>query len=254
MKINITGRHFDISNDLSEYAEKKLSKLEKYFHKLIDINVIMYMEKHLHVIEATINADSTKFYATEQANDMYSSIDMLVKSLEKQVVKNKEKHTGHKVTPVLKAAQPESASENRTEVLFKQIGNKPKDELEAFLEMKVDNMDFILFKKHDNSENNDKFENYAVIYKSGNGFKMAEIPQDILKENDLIVHDDSITNPKIKIVECNEKSIKNLQIDSAVEEILSSSGNFLPFLNNDTNNLNIIYRNGETLEIMVPPN
>ena len=36
MKITITGRHFDISDDLSQYAEKKLSKLEKYFHKLID--------------------------------------------------------------------------------------------------------------------------------------------------------------------------------------------------------------------------
>ena len=265
MKINITGRHFDISEDLSQYAEKKLTKLEKYFHKLIDINLIMYMEKHLHKIEAVINGDGMKFYATEEANDMYSSVDMLVKSLEKQVVKNKEKHSDHKVVPVLKTIQPESGSENRTEVLFKHVGNKPKDEVEAFLEMKLDEKDFILFKKHDNnSKDNNKFENYAVIYKFGTGFKMAEIPQDIQKENDLIaeklaefdliIHDDSLTNPKIKLIECNEKSIKNMQINNAVEKMLSSSDNFLPFLNIDTKYLNIIYKNGETIEVMVPPN
>lgn len=265
MKINITGRHFDISDDLSQYAEKKLLKLEKYFHKLIDINVIMYMEKHLHVIEAVINGDGMKFYATESAGDMYSSIDMLVKSLEKQVVKHKEKHSEHKVVPVLKDIQLESAIESRMEVLFKKVGNKPKDELEAYLEMKLDNKDFILFKKYDNSsENSDKFENYAIIYRFGNGFKMAEIPENILEESemiaeklaefDLIVNDDSMTNPKIKLIECNEKSIKNMQIDNAVEEMLSSSGDFLPFLNNDTKYLNIIYKNGETIEVMVPPN
>lgn len=264
MKIIITGRHFDISEDLSQYADKKLSKLEKYFHKLIDINVIMFMEKHLHKIEAVINGDGMRFHATEEAGDMYSSVDMLVKSLEKQVVKHKEKHSEHKVMPVLKNIQPGSSTENRLEVLFKQVGNKPKDELEAFLEMKLDNRDFILFKKFVDSEESNNFENYAIIYKFGNGFKMAEIPKDFIKESDfisgklaefdLIVHDDSMTNPKIKLVECNEKSIKNMQMNNAVEEILSSSGNFLPFFNDETKYLNVIYKNGESIEVMVPPN
>ena len=46
MKINITGRHFDVSEDLSKYAEKKLVKLEKFFHKSASIELILYLEKH----------------------------------------------------------------------------------------------------------------------------------------------------------------------------------------------------------------
>lgn len=96
MKIDITGRHLDISEKLKQYVEKKLKKLEKYFHRLIDIHVTLYIEKHNHIIEATINGDGTRFHGKEKAKDMYSSVDRLVKSMEKQIVKYKEKHYEHK--------------------------------------------------------------------------------------------------------------------------------------------------------------
>ena len=38
MKIKITGRHIDVSERLKDYAEKRISKLEKYFQQLI-VNV-----------------------------------------------------------------------------------------------------------------------------------------------------------------------------------------------------------------------
>ncbi len=111
MKISITGRHFEVTEDLSQFAEKKLARIEKYFHKLIDITVIMYMEKHLHVAEAVINGDGMKFHSIEKANDMYASLDQLVKSLEHQVVKHKEKHSGHKAVSMSTLNNIESISE-----------------------------------------------------------------------------------------------------------------------------------------------
>ncbi len=259
MKIIITGRHFDVSDDLSQYAEKKISKLEKYFHNLIDIEVIMYMEKHDHVVEVVINGDGVRFHGKEKAGDMYSSVDLVAKSMEKQTVKHKEKHSGHKVQPITKNLQIEPVTEEQLDVLFNKAENKPKDTVEAFLEMKMDNKNFILFKKL--VENNN--ECYSVIYRCENGFKMAEIPQKRQKEKkqkmnnllefDLIVRKDSSMNPKIKLKKCKNNIIKYMAVNNAVNELMISSEDFVPFFNNETNSINIIYKNGDNVEIMVPP-
>ncbi len=260
MNIIITGRHFEVSDHLSKYAEKKLAKLEKFFHKLIDIEVIMYMEKHNHIIEVVINGDGMKFFGTEKASDMYSSVDLLMKSMEKQVVKHKEKHSGHKALS-LKNNIESNLPGNQTQVVYNQATNKPKDEIEAFLEMKLDNKDFILFNKSvkDNNKNN----LYAVIFKSDSGFKMAEIPEKMIKEKrfdaeklmefDLIVRNESLTKPKIKLKKCKNKIIKSAAMNSAIKEITASNQNYMPFFNNETNSFNIIYKNGDTVEVMVPP-
>jgi putative sigma-54 modulation protein len=42
MNITVTGRNVDVSNGLREYAEKKIVKLEKYFHQVIDIKIIVF--------------------------------------------------------------------------------------------------------------------------------------------------------------------------------------------------------------------
>ncbi len=255
MKIAITGRHFEVSEDLSKYAEKKLAKLEKFFHKLIDIEVIMYLEKHNHVIEAVINGDGMKFFGTEKASDMYSSVDLLMKSLEKQVVKHKEKHSGHKVQP-LKSNIENIEQGKQTNIVYNQTTNKPKDEIEAFLEMKMENRNFILFNKYIKDEIKNNL--YAVIYKSDNGFKMAEMPAKLgfdpgkLLEFDLIVQNDSMTKPKIKLKKCKKKSIKCTEMNGAIKEILDSDHEYLPFFNSETNSFNILYKNGNALEVMIP--
>ncbi|MFH0977126.1 MAG: ribosome-associated translation inhibitor RaiA [Spirochaetota bacterium] len=258
MNIKIKGRHFDVSEELSEYTLKKFSRLEKYFHKLIDTEIIMSMEKHNHVIEAVINGDGMKFFGTEKASDMYSAIDMLIKNMEKQVVKHKEKHSAHKAQPLKNNVQAESP-QNQIEVIYNLAANRPKDEVEAFLEMRVDNRDFILFNKN----LKDNINSYNVLYKTGNGFKMAELPKKIKKEEkieaehlmefDFIVRKDSSTNPEIELKKCKSKTIKCMEINNAIKEISESAVNFVPFFNSETNVFNIIYKNKDAIEVIIPP-
>ena len=263
MKLTITGRHFEVSGDLSKYTEKKFSKLEKYFHRLIDVEIVMYQEKHNNIIEAVINGDGVKIFATEKASDMYSSVDLLRKSLEMQAKKHKEKHSGHKVSPLKSAT---AATENtqpvkKIEVVYNYAAKKPKDEIEAFLEMKLENKEFILFNKSINNDNKNNI--FAVIFRSDDGYKMAEIPQKILKgkkidpekliEFNITVGDDSLTKPKIKFKKSKNKSIKISTTENALEEITASTDNFMPFLNDETNAFNIIYKNGNSIEVVIPP-
>ncbi|HQI38352.1 MAG TPA: ribosome-associated translation inhibitor RaiA, partial [Spirochaetota bacterium] len=90
MNLTITGRNFEVSDSIREYAEKKLTKLTKYFHQLIDMHIRLFIERQDHVAEITINGDGVQFYAKEKAGDMYSSIDLLLDKIEQQIVRYKE--------------------------------------------------------------------------------------------------------------------------------------------------------------------
>ncbi len=266
MKIVITGRHFEVSDELKKYAEKKFNKLEKYFHRPIDIQITMYMEKHVQVIEAVINADAARFYGVEKANDMYNSIDLLAKSMEKQAVKHKGKHTAHKAVSTGMAEQSKvtkTKSEKKLSLIYRRASDKPKDEIEAFLEMKMDRREFILFKKFKKSKKLDyDEENYALIYRHDDGFKMIETPKKVtgkkkstsgLAEFDILVINESPTNPEIEFKKCRGKNIQSLTADGAVEEIMNSKEKFLPFLNSETNFLNIILKSDKGIELISPP-
>jgi hypothetical protein len=220
------------------------------------------MEKHMHVIEAVINADATRFFGIEKADDMYHSIDLLAKSIEKQASKHKSKHTGHKAVSPAKAEQPELKPEKTASLIYRRASDKPKDEIEAFLEMKMEKRDFILFKKFKKTKKLDYEENFALIYKNDGGFKLVETPMDLsnekkpfnkLTEFDIIIKKDSLTKPELKFKKCRGKSIKNLAVIDAIEEIMDRVEKYLPFFNNETNHLNVILKSEKGIELISPP-
>ena len=63
MKINVTGRHIHITEALQLYIENKFKKIEKHFANVIDIHVILTVEKIRMEAEATlkINKGNIKF-------------------------------------------------------------------------------------------------------------------------------------------------------------------------------------------------
>lgn len=92
MKINIIGRHLEITSPLKEFAEKKLQRLTRRNEQVTSINLTLHLEKAEHVADATVVLNGANLHATAREKDMYSSIAALVDKLLIQVVKHKEKH------------------------------------------------------------------------------------------------------------------------------------------------------------------
>ncbi len=266
MNITITGRRMEMSSNLKDYATKKIKKVEKYFDQLIDAHLIMYIDKLDHTAEIIINGDGVQFYGIEKAGDMYSAIDLLVDKMESQIVRYKEKHSGHKAVSVGKAETMEIEDRGGENIILNQVSNKPLDDIEAYLEMKMEQRDFIVFKKGSRDLKKDAIDylnkNYAVIFKDNGGYKMVEIPFDMIRENrydskgfavyDLVVHDDSIANPKIDFNSNSSTAVQRMSLEDAVRTIQGSNSPFIPFFNSETNYFNVIYRNGKKYEVMVP--
>jgi len=95
MQIDLSGHHVDITDSLRDYVESKLEKIERHFDNVVDVHVILGVEKLRQKAEATVLLSGSKIYADDTQEDMYAAIDGLVDKLDRQVKKHKEKIKDH---------------------------------------------------------------------------------------------------------------------------------------------------------------
>lgn len=93
--IQITGRHVQITESMKDYAIEKISKIERFMNRIIDVNVIMDIQKLDHRVEIILKAGNIKISSKASTTDMYVSIDQAVHKLETQILRYKSKLQDH---------------------------------------------------------------------------------------------------------------------------------------------------------------
>lgn len=96
MKIDITGRHIEVTPALRDHAEEKLAKLERLLGGPIEAHVVLSITKHRHIAEIQVKSKTAVLSGTEETGDLYASIGEVVDKLERQALKHKEKIRDHK--------------------------------------------------------------------------------------------------------------------------------------------------------------
>ena len=96
MQINLTGHHVDVTDALKNYVDGKFERLERHFDHVINVHVILTVEKLRQKAEATININGANVFADAVHEDMYAAIDGLIDKLDRQVIKYKEKKSNHR--------------------------------------------------------------------------------------------------------------------------------------------------------------
>jgi putative sigma-54 modulation protein len=85
MNISITFRHMDSSDAIMKYAERKLSKLQKFLRRPMTAKVTLSIDRLKHAAEARISSGGEHLEAHERSDDMYASIDRIMEKLERQI-------------------------------------------------------------------------------------------------------------------------------------------------------------------------
>ena len=93
MQINISGHHVELSAALQEYIRNKMKRIERHFDHVMDVHVVLGVERQLQKVEATIHVAGNNLHAESEHDDMYAAIDLLIDKLDRQVRKHKEKIT-----------------------------------------------------------------------------------------------------------------------------------------------------------------
>ena len=95
MNLNITGHHLEVTPAIRDYVSAKLERVTRHFDHVIDVNVILSVEKLVQKIEANIHVSGKDIFAEASDNDMYAAIDSLADKLDRLVLKHKEKNGAH---------------------------------------------------------------------------------------------------------------------------------------------------------------
>ena len=96
MQLNISGHHLDITPSLKQHTNEKLSKIKHHFDNVMNVNMILEVQKDVQKAEATIHLSGADLFAKAQSSDMYVSIDQLINKLDSQIIKHKEKLHNHR--------------------------------------------------------------------------------------------------------------------------------------------------------------
>jgi putative sigma-54 modulation protein len=91
MNLHLTGHHVEITPAIREYVVNKLARINRHFDHVIEVNVIMTVEKLDQKIEANVHLSGKDIHVQAHDGDMYAAIDGLVDKLDRLVIKHKER-------------------------------------------------------------------------------------------------------------------------------------------------------------------
>ena len=98
MVISISGKHVSVTDEMKQYAEKKIRSIIEEKHKINKTIIVLEVEKNRHIAEFIIHGKNINFEADYESFDMYESIDAAVAKLERQLEKYFDKKQDHHKT------------------------------------------------------------------------------------------------------------------------------------------------------------
>lgn len=172
MNIIVRGKQFKVTDALKNYAVKRVSKLEKYSDDFNDVIVTMSVEKERQRVEVTAPLNGFILRGEEETADMYSSIDLVVEKLERQMEKyrkriGKKRVKTAKEEPNFLPETEEDFEEKDNIVRIKRFQAKPMSVDEAVMQMNLIGHNFYVFLNADTEEMNVVYRrkdgNYGVL-------------------------------------------------------------------------------------------
>lgn len=149
MQVTVTGRHIEATDALKQYATEKFSRLDKYLPKTVQAVVTLSVIKKVHHrAEAVIKSNGVLIQASEETEEMYSAIDLLIEKIERRVKRYKEKLVDHKHQNTRsEAGSAASEPDDRAPQIIKtkRFDLKPMLPEEAVMQMELLDKDFFIF-------------------------------------------------------------------------------------------------------------
>ena len=106
MATEITGRNFEVTSEVRDMLEKKLSKIEeRLFDDVIDVRVVLQVEKYRNICEILINGKEHDVKAVQESDDsMQDAINAALDHAKRQAQKHRKMIRDHKQKGRVKSA------------------------------------------------------------------------------------------------------------------------------------------------------
>ncbi len=168
MKFTITEKKIQVSDEIKEYAERKVSKIDRFFRGDAEAFITFSSERGRYKAEVTIENNGMFYRVSELTSDMHASIDSACAAIERQIRKNKTRlekrlREGAFEREIDDTYIPEPEEKEFDIVRVKHFPIKHMTTDEAILQMNLLEHEFFAFK------NEDENGSFAVVYRRTNG-------------------------------------------------------------------------------------
>ncbi|MDQ6986374.1 MAG: ribosome-associated translation inhibitor RaiA [Mariprofundaceae bacterium] len=99
MQVSMTGRHVELTEPIKTYTKEKLQHLKHSFDQVVDVHVVLSVEKFRQRCEVTIQANRLTIHGSHETEDMYASIDGVIDKLNRQLKRYRAKMRRHQEIP-----------------------------------------------------------------------------------------------------------------------------------------------------------
>ncbi len=97
MNIQMTAKKIELTNDIRDYAKEKFGKLEKFNHKIQNIEIVVKAEERQIICEAIVRLDNRAPVIIEVSSDtVQGAVDLAMDKCERQLRKDKERDSGRR--------------------------------------------------------------------------------------------------------------------------------------------------------------
>ncbi len=96
MKLEVTGRHVNVTEALKAYANEKTERFNKVNKRINDVHVILAVDGKESIVEVIANlVRGGRIVANERHESMYAAIDLATDKVMRQLQKRKERVKDH---------------------------------------------------------------------------------------------------------------------------------------------------------------
>jgi putative sigma-54 modulation protein len=182
MDVRFVTKHVELQDEMKEYMERKLSKLEKFFDRILDVQVEVDFTRGMYVVEITADVNGVIMRGEEYAQDIRKAFDKGLKNIERQVKRHKEflkdkarmkshEELTFEIGEFINEVSGEAEESFNDVVKVKRFPLRPMTAKEASMQMDLLGHNFYVFKNAENGGIN-------VIYRRKNGGFGLLVPEE----------------------------------------------------------------------------
>lgn len=166
MNVHYTARQATLTPEIRAYCEKRLGRLKALVDDVLDVNVILIVQKNRNKAEINVRAKGGGVVVAEETLDMMDSLNRAFDTLEKRIRKERAKWRDKKrrggrarrsLPPVVEPSEPE-----KRVVRSPHYSLKPMTLEEAIVQLDIKNKDVFLFRRAGS-------EGWAVVFRRKDG-------------------------------------------------------------------------------------
>ena len=166
MNVHYTARQAVLTPEIQDYCEKRLGRLRDLADDVLDVNVILAVQKNRHRAEIHVKVKGAGFVVLEESPDMMGSLNLAFDNLEKKIRKDREKwrerkRRGGRERKEL-ATEPAAPEPEKRVIRGQSYTGKPLSLEEAMAQLAFKNREVIVFRREGT-------DGWAVLYKRRDG-------------------------------------------------------------------------------------